>query len=245
MRKVMGYISALSLVTSLVSYNKWSRNKEAEAAPNLNQPHHTASTESGRRKNARSPSLNQQMHSSEMPMLFEENNASDKQAAGETRVHLPLSESQISSGSLDLLYPLYEDDRRIVFNQLGLRRSENRNILNLGLGQRHYGAGWLAGYNAFYDAQLSDSPHQRLGLGVEYRRDSLHLAVNGYYGLTGWRAADAMSGRDERVSMATTFVRNAGSPQCRNLAENSNLKTILERASLSASMLLTAAILMP
>lgn len=200
MRKVIGYISALILVTSLVSCNKWSRNKEIEAAPSPHQSNHTASTESGRRKHMLTSSLGPPIPSSRMSTPSEENSASANKAAGEARVNLPLSESQISSGSLDVLYPLYEDDKRLLFNQLGLRRSENRNILNLGLGQRHYGAGWLAGYNAFYDAQISGSPHQRLGLGVEYRRDYLHLAVNGYYGLTGWRAVHAISGHDERVA---------------------------------------------
>lgn len=197
MRKFVGYVSALSLATSLISCNKWSRNSENNATPSPNQLNHDASAESGRRKNTSSssfgPPIGPPMPPAGRPTQPKDNRANDNKAAGEARVHLPLSDSQISSGSLDLLYPLYEDDRSLLFNQIGLRRSENRNVLNLGFGQRHYGAGWLAGYNAFYDAQILGRAHQRLGLGFEYRRDYLHLAINGYYGLTGWRASHTLN----------------------------------------------------
>ncbi len=66
----------------------------------------------------------------------------------------------------DLLLPLLESERQLLFSQWGLRKSEARNIGNVGLGYRHLLAGGMLGINAFYDYDYSGK-NARLGIGGE------------------------------------------------------------------------------
>ncbi|APZ04198.1 hypothetical protein BWI95_03510 [Kosakonia cowanii JCM 10956 = DSM 18146] len=99
----------------------------------------------------------------------------------------------------DLLLPLLESERQLLFSQWGLRKSEARNIGNVGLGYRHLLAGGMLGINAFYDYDYSGK-NARLGIGGEAWADYLKLSANAYYGLTGWHASTlkGMKEYDER-----------------------------------------------
>ncbi|WP_261423544.1 Ig-like domain-containing protein [Serratia quinivorans] len=108
---------------------------------------------------------------------------------GTARVKLNLDDALDLEGSeFDLLYPWYDIPSSMIFSQTGIRRIDHRTTLNLGLGQRHYMAQQMFGYNAFFDYDLTRS-HYRMGLGAEYGRDYFKLGANSYIGLSGWRAA--------------------------------------------------------
>ncbi|NHB92792.1 inverse autotransporter beta domain-containing protein [Photorhabdus cinerea] len=124
----------------------------------------------------------------------------EKASAGEMRANLPLSDGGLTGGSIDLFYPLYDGGGYLRFGQVGARRSDGRNIVNLGIGQRYFQEDWALGYNTFYDAQISGNAHQRLGFGLEYWRDYLYLAANGYFGLTDWYSSSALDGYVERAA---------------------------------------------
>ncbi|MGS0630239.1 inverse autotransporter beta domain-containing protein, partial [Photorhabdus asymbiotica] len=123
-----------------------------------------------------------------------------EKSAGEVRANLPLSDGKLTSGSIDLFYPLYDGDSRLFFGQVGARRFDGRNIVNLGIGQRYFQGDWALGYNTFYDIQISGNAHQRLGFGLEYWRDYLYLSANGYFGLTDWYSSSALDGYAERAA---------------------------------------------
>ncbi|WP_205634244.1 inverse autotransporter beta domain-containing protein, partial [Photorhabdus australis] len=126
--------------------------------------------------------------------------AEEKASAGGVRANLPLSDGKLTSGSIDLFYPLYDRDDRLFFGQVGARRSDGRNIVNLGIGQRYFQGDWALGYNTFYDTQISGNAHQRLGFGLEYWRDYLYLSANGYFGLTDWYSSSELDGYAERAA---------------------------------------------
>lgn len=106
------------------------------------------------------------------------------------------SEGNVSG---DLLLPLLESERQLVFSQWGLRKSDARHIGNVGLGYRHQVTGGMLGINAFYDYDYSGK-NARLGIGGEAWADYLKLSANAYYGLTGWHAStlNGMKEYDER-----------------------------------------------
>ncbi|WP_161804244.1 inverse autotransporter beta domain-containing protein [Photorhabdus heterorhabditis] len=124
----------------------------------------------------------------------------EKVSAGGVRANLPLSDGKLTSGSIDLFYPLYDRDGHLRFGQVGARRFDGRNIVNLGIGQRYFQEDWALGYNTFYDAQISGNAHQRLGFGLEYWRDYLYLSANGYFGLTDWYSSSSLDGYAERAA---------------------------------------------
>uniref|UniRef100_UPI0024A90623 inverse autotransporter beta domain-containing protein n=1 Tax=Hafnia alvei TaxID=569 RepID=UPI0024A90623 len=51
----------------------------------------------------------------------------------------------------DLLVPLTETDKSLVFSQVGARTNQDRNTVNLGFGYRQYLNDWMLGINTFYD----------------------------------------------------------------------------------------------
>ena len=99
----------------------------------------------------------------------------------------------------DMLIPLNDTERDLLFTQAGVRTGQERNTANLGLGYRQYLNDWMLGVNTFYDYDYTGK-NKRLGLGAEAWRDYLKLAVNGYYRLTDWHQSvlSAMEDYDER-----------------------------------------------
>lgn len=104
-------------------------------------------------------------------------------------------------GALDLLFPLQDSGTSLIFLQLGARRTNllqesYRTTVNLGLGYRHFGDGYMAGGNAFLDQDVSRG-HRRLGLGAEWWADYLKFGMNGYFRLSDWkRSPDARDYRE-------------------------------------------------
>lgn len=93
---------------------------------------------------------------------------------GKAQIKLQADDKNDFSGSeLDLFIPLYDQPERLAFSQFGFRRIDQRNIMNIGLGQRHYLSDWMLGYNVFFDQQISGNAHRRLGLGGNWREITL------------------------------------------------------------------------
>lgn len=71
---------------------------------------------------------------------------------GSSQVKLGGGSSSQRNFSADVLVPLYDDKgRNLAFMQLGSRRQDDRNTLNLGVGARYFSDDWMAGGNLFYD----------------------------------------------------------------------------------------------
>lgn len=120
---------------------------------------------------------------------------------GTARVQLGASSDFSMRGSqLDLLVPLYNQSNHLTFTQWGLRspqENNNRIIGNVGIGQRYFADAWMLGANTFYDHDFTRG-HDRLGVGAEYWRDNLKLGVNGYFGLSGWKASPDVEDYNEK-----------------------------------------------
>lgn len=106
----------------------------------------------------------------------------------------------LEDAELDILLPLYDDKTNLLFTQLGGRRVDDRNIMNTGIGYRHFNNHWMWGANTFYDRQLSQNHHQRLGVGGELGWDYLKISANGYMRLTDWMASERYQDFDERAA---------------------------------------------
>ncbi|MBF7979313.1 MULTISPECIES: Ig-like domain-containing protein [Rahnella] len=120
---------------------------------------------------------------------------------GTARVNVSADENlSLEQIELDVLLPLYDDKTNLFFTQLGTRRADDRNIINTGLGYRHFSDKWMWGANTFYDRQISENHHQRFGFGSELGWDYLKISANGYLRLTEWMASSRYENYDERVA---------------------------------------------
>lgn len=120
---------------------------------------------------------------------------------GTARVNVMTDEDFSFDGTeADVLVPLYDNQRNLLFTQLGARRVDDRNTVNIGLGHRYFSDNWMAGTNVFYDRQISGNGHQRLGLGAELGWDYFKLATNGYFRLSDWMASSRYRDYDERAA---------------------------------------------
>ncbi|EMV8528224.1 inverse autotransporter beta domain-containing protein, partial [Salmonella enterica] len=117
---------------------------------------------------------------------------------GTARIQLDADDNfSLKNSQLDMLVPLWERKDKLVFTQGSIHRTDERMQSNLGLGMRYFGSDYMIGGNTFLDYDLSRS-HARSGLGVEYGRDYLKLAANGYLRLTGWKDSDDVEDYEER-----------------------------------------------
>ncbi|MBX9495841.1 Ig-like domain-containing protein [Yersinia enterocolitica] len=120
---------------------------------------------------------------------------------GQAQVKLQADDKNDFSGSeVDLFIPLYDQPEKLAFSQFGFRRIDQRNIMNIGLGQRHYISDWMFGYNIFFDQQISGNAHRRVGFGGELARDYVKLSANSYHRLGGWKNSTRLEDYDERAA---------------------------------------------
>ncbi|CNH17109.1 putative adhesin [Yersinia aldovae] len=120
---------------------------------------------------------------------------------GQAQVKLQADDKNDFSGSeVDLFIPLYDQPEKLAFSQFGFRRIDQRNIMNIGLGQRHYVSDWMFGYNIFFDQQISGNAHRRVGFGGELARDYVKLSANSYHRLGGWKNSTRLEDYDERAA---------------------------------------------
>ena len=108
---------------------------------------------------------------------------------GTAKISLGVDEDfSLKNSQFDFLHPWYDTPDYLLFSQHTLHRTDDRTLINTGLGWRHFTSSWMSGINLFFDHDLSRY-HSRAGLGAEYWRDYLKLSSNAYIGLTGWRSA--------------------------------------------------------
>ncbi|EIK0878111.1 inverse autotransporter beta domain-containing protein [Escherichia coli] len=108
------------------------------------------------------------------------------------------SDFSLKGSSLDVLLPLYNSPKNVLFTQLGMRDNDGRFTTNAGLGHRHFtDNGWMLGYNVFYDVDWRNT-NRRYGIGVEAWRDYLKVSANGYKRLSDWRQSPTVTDYDER-----------------------------------------------
>ncbi|MGO0693135.1 inverse autotransporter beta domain-containing protein [Pseudomonas guariconensis] len=117
---------------------------------------------------------------------------------GTARVQIDVDDKlSLASSSLDLLLPVRDEQKHLLFTQGSIHRTDDRNQANLGVGVRRFNDGYMLGANTFFDHDLSRS-HSRLGVGVEYWRDYLKLSANGYHRLSSWRTSPDLDDYQER-----------------------------------------------
>ena len=117
---------------------------------------------------------------------------------GTARVQINVDDKlSLASSSLDLLLPVRDEEKHLLFTQGSLHRTDDRNQANLGVGVRRFNDGYMVGVNTFFDHDLSRS-HSRLGVGVEYWRDYLKLSANSYHRLSDWRTSPDVVDYEER-----------------------------------------------
>jgi len=117
---------------------------------------------------------------------------------GTARVQLDADKNfSLKNSQFDLLVPLHDSGSNLVYAQGSLHRTDDRTQSNLGVGIRHFGADHMLGANVFGDYDLSRD-HARAGAGLEYGRDFLKLAANGYMRLTGWKNAPELQDYEAR-----------------------------------------------
>jgi adhesin/invasin len=95
------------------------------------------------------------------------------------------------SASFDMLFPLFDTEKDLVFTQVGVRRSnahteDYRITVNGGVGYRRNIDNWIAGINSFYDRDLTGKNH-RLGIGAEAFTDNIRFSGNAYIRLSEWK----------------------------------------------------------
>lgn len=117
---------------------------------------------------------------------------------GHARVSLSTDKKFTLEGSAaDLLIPLYDNEKNLVFSQTSYHRKDSRSQLNQGIGYRHFTDKFMVGFNAFYDYDLSRY-HSRFGIGAEVWRDYFKLSANHYHRLSNWRTSDDVMDYNER-----------------------------------------------
>ncbi|WP_174848715.1 Ig-like domain-containing protein [Yersinia artesiana] len=120
---------------------------------------------------------------------------------GQAQIKLQVDDKNDFNGSeMDLFIPLDDQPEKLAFSQFGFRRIDQRNIMNIGLGQRHYVSDWMFGYNIFLDQQISGNAHRRVGFGGELARDYVKLSANSYHRLGGWKHSAKVEDYDERAA---------------------------------------------
>lgn len=117
---------------------------------------------------------------------------------GHARVSLSTDKNfTLENSSADLLIPLYDQEKNLVFSQTSYHRKDSRSQLNQGIGYRYFTDKFMVGLNAFYDYDLSRY-HSRFGVGAEVWRDYFKLSVNHYHRLSNWRTSDDVIDYNER-----------------------------------------------
>ncbi|XBS69262.1 inverse autotransporter beta domain-containing protein [Acerihabitans sp. KWT182] len=117
---------------------------------------------------------------------------------GKARVQLNVNDDfHLDGSAFDLLIPLYDKPKEMLFSQWGYRNQDSRNTINIGAGSRTWVGNWMYGMNAFYDEDVT-AHNRRLGVGLEAWRDYLKLSANNYFRLSDWRDSRDLEDYNER-----------------------------------------------
>lgn len=134
-------------------------------------------------------------------------------------VSIGAGEGGVKTGSFDLLMPVYDTPKDLIFTQTGFRRSNQftedyRNTVNLGAGYRHTldNEKWMFGGNTFYDRDLTGK-NDRIGIGAEAWADYVKLAANSYLRLSDWKKSGDLEDYQERPANGWDIRAEAFLPQ--------------------------------
>lgn len=117
---------------------------------------------------------------------------------GTARVQLNTHDDlSLRGSSVEVLAPLHEGKKSLLFSQLGVRNQDGRNTVNIGVGVRTRHNDWMYGTNTFFDNDITGN-NRRMGVGVEAWTDYLKLSANSYFGLTDWHASRDVADYNER-----------------------------------------------
>lgn len=106
------------------------------------------------------------------------------------------------TASFDMLYPIVDGEKDLVFAQVGVRHSnarteDYRSTINLGVGYRRNFDNWLAGINGFYDRDMTGK-NERLGIGAEAFTDNIRASANVYVRMSEWKKSPDLDNYLER-----------------------------------------------
>ena len=147
--------------------------------------------------------LNKETNASQYAISQVTNKANEKieqwlNQFGHARVLLSTDKNfTLESSSADLLIPLYDQEKNLVFSQTSYHRKDSRSQINQGIGYRHFTERFMLGINAFYDYDLSRY-HSRFGIGAEVWRNYFKLSANHYHRISNWRTSDDVMDYNER-----------------------------------------------
>ncbi|WP_269431396.1 YrIlm family inverse autotransporter adhesin [Yersinia similis] len=117
---------------------------------------------------------------------------------GTARVQLNVNDDfHLDGSAADVLIPLYDNEKSILFTQLGARNKDSRNTVNMGAGVRTFQGNWMYGANTFFDNDLTGK-NRRIGVGAEAWTDYLKLSANNYFGITDWHQSRDFIDYNER-----------------------------------------------
>ncbi|EKN4774952.1 inverse autotransporter beta domain-containing protein, partial [Yersinia enterocolitica] len=117
---------------------------------------------------------------------------------GTARVQLNINDDfHLDGSAADVLIPLYDNEKSILFTQLGARNKDSRNTVNMGAGVRTFQGNWMYGANTFFDNDLTGK-NRRVGVGAEAWTDYLKLSGNSYFSITDWHQSRDFTDYNER-----------------------------------------------
>lgn len=131
---------------------------------------------------------------------------------GTARISL-MSGTKFSSLSpeAELLLPIYDKARLLIFTQDGVHSTDGRKQVNLGVGGRYFMDASMVGLNSFFDHDFSGG-YSRLGFGVEYWRNYLKLIANSYLRISNWQKTADLPGYAARPANGWDLRVNAYLP---------------------------------
>ncbi|HEN3637181.1 TPA: inverse autotransporter beta domain-containing protein [Yersinia enterocolitica] len=117
---------------------------------------------------------------------------------GTARIQVNVNEDfNLDGSAADVLLPFYDNQKSVLFTQLGARNKDSRNTVNIGAGVRTFQGNWMLGANTFFDNDMTGK-NRRMGLGAEAWTDYLKLSANSYFGITDWHQSRDFANYNER-----------------------------------------------
>jgi adhesin/invasin len=117
---------------------------------------------------------------------------------GTARVQVNINEdNKLVVSNADVFVPLYDNQKTLLFTQLGVRNQDSRNTVNVGAGVRTFKNDWMVGANTFFDNDITGK-NRRVGVGAEAWTDYLKLSANSYFRMTNWHQSLDFADYNER-----------------------------------------------
>ncbi|MFS9381065.1 inverse autotransporter beta domain-containing protein [Citrobacter sp. ANG330] len=118
---------------------------------------------------------------------------------GTARVQLNVDDSgNWDNSAFDFLAPVYDNQKAMLFTQLGLRAPDGRVTGNVGMGVRtFYTKDWMFGGNVFFDDDFTGK-NRRVGAGLEAWTNNVKFSANTYLGTTDWHQSRDFDDYDEK-----------------------------------------------